>query len=171
MSSSTEISAQGVVVPGIEGLNKAREFTLNLAKDVEPGQMCVRSSPGANHAAYVLGHIAWTDDAFISMLGGGPSKLPEGWAEKFGYSLEITDNTSDYPGKDEMLKVMRERREALIEWLGSLSEAELLKPIEGDFAGFARTLAALPSTLAFHEGFHAGQLSACRRALGIERMF
>ncbi len=171
MSNSTETSANPVVVPALEGLNKAREFTLDLVKDIKADQMVVRSNPGANHAAYALGHIAWTDDAFISMMGGGPSSLPYGWSERFGYNLEITDNASDYPGKDEILSVMKERREAMTTWLSSLSEAELLKPIEGDFGKFARTLAALPATLAFHEGFHSGQISACRRALGIERLF
>ena len=171
MSNSTEIMGEAIVRPGLEALEQARGFTLRLVEAIAPAQMVTRACPGANHTAYVIGHIAWTDDAFVSMLSGGAPALPGDWASKFGMKVQLSDDPSFYPGKDELISAMDERREALVGWLGSLGHDELVAPIEGDLAEFARTLSALPGTLAFHEGFHAGQMSACRRALGLPVLF
>lgn len=171
MSNSTESRATPLLETGLNALETTREFTMGLIEPITQEQMLTRACPKANHTAYVLGHIAQTDDFFLSALGGREPALPESWGAKFGMNIELSDDPSFYPSKKELVDAMVERRAALIDWLCSLSEAELLEPIEGDLAGFARTRAALPGTLAFHEGFHAGQVSTTRRALGIEVMF
>jgi len=62
--------------------------------------------------------------------------------------------------------------EALVgETRHSLSDAELLEPIEGEAAQFAANRAVLMSSLAFHEGVHMGQVSVARRAAGLPPMF
>ncbi len=171
MSSSTEIKAEAIVAPGLGSLATTRTFTMGLLEPITKVQMLTRPCDNANHTAYVLGHISWTDDTFLTALAGTDSALPQGWADKFGMNAALSDDASSYPSKEELVRVMTERREAMIAWLSSLSHDELVAPVEGDLAQFASTRAALPGTLAFHEGFHAGQMSVCRRKLGIELMF
>lgn len=171
MSNSTDTRVEPVLQPGLDALETTRKFTMGLLEPITDAQLLTRACQNANHTAYVLGHIAQTDDFFLTALGGQKTALPESWAEKFGYKVTISDDASFYPGKQELVDAMTERRAAMVEWLCSLSEAQLLEPVEGDLAGFARNRAALPGTLSFHEGFHAGQMSTTRRALGIELMF
>ena len=171
MSNSTDTRVAPILRPGLEAMELTRKFTLGLLEPIGGDQMVTRACKNANHTAYVIGHIAATDDYFLKELAGQASALPESWEGKFGMGVELSDDAAAYPSKQELVDAMAERRGALVAWLCALSEAELLAPIEGDLAQFATSRAALPGALAFHEGFHAGQMSTTRRALGIELMF
>ena len=86
-------------------------------------------------------------------------------------SSEVKADGAAYPSRDELVKAFEERRAALLEWFGSMSDEQLLEPIEGDLAQFAANKAMLMSTLSFHEGMHAGQISVARRAQGLPPLF
>lgn len=169
--SNAELNMPAVLAPGLGALDRARWMTRKLTDDLTEDQCYARPCDGGNHAAWVLGHAASTDDFFLNAMGGQASKLPEGWGVLFGMNSEVSDDRSRYPSIEELRSVMTERREALKSWLGSLSEAELLEPVEGDLAKFAATRAELPASLGFHEGFHAGQISMARRAAGMAPLF
>ncbi|MEZ6318538.1 MAG: DinB family protein [Phycisphaerales bacterium] len=163
--------AAAVVVPGLEGLAMSRGFLKMLLEGLTAEQMMTRPCAKGNHGMWIMGHIAWTDDSFLQGLGGQASGIPASWNGLFGMKSEPSDDASAYPSRDELMGAMEDRRAALVAWLSGLNEAELIKPIEGDMAQFARTLAQVPSSLAFHEGMHAGQLSMARRAAGLAPMF
>lgn len=169
MSSTAE--SLSILKPGLDALEISRGFTLRLAEDIPDDKLTHRACPGSNHAAYALGHIASTDDFFVSTFSGNAPRMPEAIGKLFAHEVELSDDRAAYPSKQEILDQMSGARAALVEWLQSLTPDQLLKPIEGDLAQFARTLAGLPSSIAFHEGFHAGQLSTVRRDLGIPRLF
>ncbi len=163
--------APAILRPGLDSLAITRGFTLKLAQDIPDDKLATRACPGSNHAAYVLGHIASTDSFFLSALSGNKAAVPESWGALFAHNIELSDDRTAYPSKHEILEVMASTRAAIVEWLESLSVDQLRAPIEGDLAQFSATIAGLPSSLAFHEGFHAGQLSTVRRALNIPRLF
>ena len=50
-----------------------------------------------------------------------------------------------------------------------MDEQQLLTPLPDEMSSFAPNFAAVMSSIAWHEGFHAGQLSAVRRSLGLPR--
>ena len=52
-----------------------------------------------------------------------------------------------------------------------MSDDQLASPLPEDFKTFAPSLAALPSSIAWHEGMHSGQLTMIRKSLGIGRKF
>ncbi|MFI4897126.1 MAG: DinB family protein [Phycisphaerales bacterium JB059] len=148
-----------------------RRMTMQLIEGIEPDRFLTRGCDGGNHTAYILGHIAWTDDQLLSSLGDRPSALPEGWAERFGMNVDVSDDAAHYPDKDALVQTLIERRSAMVGWLGSLSPAALSAPIEGEMSAFVANRGALVGLLTFHESFHAGQVSVCRRAIGLPRLF
>ena len=66
---------------------------------------------------------------------------------------------------------MRERRAALLEILGVMADADLLKPTPADMAAFCPDYASIFEMVAWHEGMHAGQITMVRRALGHKPVF
>lgn len=159
------------VVGGLGALGVSRGFLLALLKGLSDGQMLVRSCAGGNHATWIVGHIAATDDAVLVDLGGQPSALPASWKGWLGVGSQPSDDPAFYPSREGLMGVLKERREAVREWIASLGEADLTAPITGPWEPLARNRAMLPASLAFHEGMHAGQLSAARRAAGLGPLF
>lgn len=168
---NAEPTAHPIVTPGLQGLELSRGFLKMLLEGLTDEQMMTRPCPKGNHAAWIVGHLAWTDDSFLQGLAGQASGIPESWNAMFGMKSEPSDDPAAYPPREELMRRLDDRREGVRAWLSGLSEAELTAPIEGDMAQFARTLAMVPSSLSFHEGMHAGQLSMARRAAGLGPLF
>lgn len=160
-----------ILKPGLDALGICRGLTAALVEAIPDEKLTVRACPDSNHAAYILGHIARTDDWVLGALGGPAPALPESWRSLFDGGATTSEDRSAYPSKRELLDAMTSRRRAVTDWLVTLTPEELLEPVSGDLAQIVPTRAAFPSSAAFHEGFHAGQLSTIRRALGIPRLF
>ena len=152
---------------GKAALDLARRQTLRLAQDIPPDKLCHQPVPNANHALWVLGHLAVSDDYFQSQLGGRKPVLDESWNKLFATGSKPTSNRSAYPKLDEVKAGMERSRKALLDWLGSLDDRKLMSPMPANWTEFAPTFAALAGTVAWHEGLHAGQLSVVRRSLGL----
>ncbi len=145
-------------------LNFSRQWLEGLLADFPADQMCAQPIDDCNHALWIMGHLAWTDDAMLTGLGDQPSALEDGWVETFGMKSTPTGDADAYPDPARVRTVMQERRAALLAWLEGLSDDELETPLDGDWASFAPNRGGLMSTLAAHETMHAGQLSMIRRA-------
>ncbi len=153
---------------GLSTMAFARQNTMGFLEDIPEDKVCFQVCPGANHAMWVLGHLATTDDHFLSSVGGKESRCGEKYKALFGMGSTPTGSPSDYPPIDEIKEIVHERREALAAWFGSMSEEQLAQPLSGDAAFFAANHGALMSTIAWHEGLHSGQLTMIRKALGIK---
>lgn len=156
---------------GVNVLNWARSKTLGFIEDIPEAKLCHQPIPGGNHAAWVMGHLANTDDFFLSTLVGQPRKFPESWGKLFGQGSTPTPNTTDYPSLTEMKEGLRMRREELIAFFKSMDADKLASPLPDDIKDFAANHATLMTTLAWHEGLHAGQLTIIRKSLGIAPKF
>ena len=77
----------------------------------------------------------------------------------------------DHPDRVELLETMSSARRELVDWITSLPESKLADPVPEPYREFAPDYLSVPTTLTWHEGFHAGQLSAIRRSLGLPRIF
>lgn len=168
---STADSVASILAPSLDSLAIVRVLTLKVAADIPDEKLTARACPNSNHAAYILGHIAWTESFFITTFGRGDNGFPQSWNECFGFGVETIDDRGAYPSKQELIDTMANVRAHLEAWLRGCTPDELLAPIEGDLAQFATSRAGLASSLGFHEGFHAGQLSTVRRSLGFPRLF
>ncbi len=156
---------------GLGALAFSRHVTLGLFEDVPDGKVCHQPFAGANHVLWILGHLACTDEYFLNNVGGRPYNRFEKWEKLFFMKSKPTPNRTDYPPVAEVKEALDKNRQELIGWFKSMSDAELVKPIEGDMSQFAANRAVLMSTIAWHEGLHAGQMSVVRKSLGIAPKF
>jgi DinB family protein len=156
-----------IPAPAKAALEFARRQTLRLAQDIPSDKLCYQPVPNANHALWVLGHLAWCDDLFQSQLGGRKPVLDESWAKLFATGTKPTNNRNAYPPIEQIKAGLDRSRKALLEWLGSLDERTLATPLPDKWKEFAPTYGAVPGSCACHEGMHAGQLSVIRRGLGL----
>ena len=155
-----------------EQLQRARETSEKmLASFKTPKDWTHQVHPSANHAIWFAGHMASADNFFVGMFA--PDKaitLPPGWKEMFGMGSKPSPNPNDYPPPEEVLRLMRDRRGAVLAVLDSLNEADLSKPLPKGAPDFFkdRDTASVFELMVWHEGIHTGQLSIARRALGNE---
>lgn len=154
---------------GLAGLKWSRNMTLGLLEDVPDDQLCVQPFPGANHALWVLGHLAWTDHYFVKELGKRASTCE--WDALFGMGSQPIADRAKYPSRGDLLGFAASRRGALLEWFGSMSESQLFTPLPKDWETFAPHYAGLMTATAWHEGLHAGQLTVVRKHLGLKPKF
>jgi uncharacterized damage-inducible protein DinB len=169
MSNATANSS--LIQMGFNTLDFGRGFTMNLLEATPDDAFLAVPCEGGNHPAWIVGHIAATDDAFVSALSGGKPSLPESWDKLFGYKSEVVCDASVYPSRAELTEALGSTRTILKTWLETLSDEQLLEPIEGDLSQFAKDRAMLMGTIAWHEGLHAGQLGVVRRSLGMPPLF
>ena len=132
-------------------------------------------TPQANHALWVVGHLALADNMFASRFRDETAKKIDGYDECFWFGSECKSDASSYPAIDEVLAYFRERRENFNAVIADLSDDELSaaapaadepSPIAG-----APNIGQLLLFASAHEMNHAGQLSVCRRGLGNDPVF
>jgi len=156
---------------GLSSLEFARQATLKLLEGLPEQGFTHQPVAGGNHVLWVLGHLAATDDFFLTRLANRESGLPQQWGALFGMGSTPTSDAAAYPSREEVLQRLAERREALVQWFRSLSDADLARTLPDDFSEFAPDYASLPTRIAWHEGLHAGQISTVRKSLGLKPAF
>lgn len=171
MSNAETRTAHPIVQPQLDALAMARGLLHKLVDDLSNTQMLHRSCPNGNHPFWCVGHIAVTDQFFLSTFSRGDRVVPAAWDAMFQFATQPRDDAAGYPSRAELLEGADAVREALVDWLSSLDETDLAKPITGDLEPFAKSFAQLGSSFVMHESFHAGQISAARRAMGLPPLF
>ena len=156
---------------GLATLGFARRATLGFLEDIPEAKLCYQPFSGANHALWIIGHVACTDNYFLSSVGGRETDFPAAWNELFGMGATVQTDAAAYPALGEVRGQLDSRREDLIAWFKSLDEEQLAAPLPADFQTFAPSHAALINSIAWHEGLHAGQLTVIRKALGLGPKF
>lgn len=147
----------------------ARETSERLLADFKTPEDWTRQvHPHCNHALWFAGHMAQTDNFFISVLDPAKAKDWPEFAKLFGMGSHPTANPDDYPAPAEVLATMRERRQTLLSILDNLSEEDFSEPMPKGTPEFLPDKGSVFETSIWHEGMHSGQLSVARRALGHE---
>jgi uncharacterized damage-inducible protein DinB len=153
----------------VERMEWVRSFTQALACPLTDAQVVHRAGGKGNHALWVMGHMAVTDDFFLHLFSGQPRRL-ERWDGLFAGGSEPKDSLDAYPPRSEIEAAFREAHARVKAWARSASEAELDTRLTGDMVKFAPTVRAALVSMGAHEFFHAGQVAACRSSLGLARV-
>lgn len=156
---------------GLFVMDFARRATMGFLDGIEGDAFVKTFAPGGGNAAYIVGHLCFTDDMTLQMLAGKPATLSEAEQNLFGGGAEPTENTADYTPQAELVGKLNDLRVGVVEYFKGLSDEELLAPVEGPMAQFGDTRAKLMTSLAWHEAMHAGQLTVIRRQLDLPRVF
>ncbi len=160
-----------IIENGIAALNFARNWTLELLSDIPQDKLTHQPCAGGNHALWIAGHIAYADDLFASKVGNNRGRFSDSWVKLFGMETTPQADAGVYPSLSELTNALADNREGLLAWFGSMSAEDLAKPLPEDFRPFAANQGILMTTIAWHEGLHAGQLTVVRKSLGLAPKF
>lgn len=148
-------------------------FAEELVRDLTEEQMTIIPGPGlVSHPAFTLGHLV-SGSAMMAEDLGGVFEMPAGWKELFlrkgpgDPTLPDTDVTK-YPSKEQLLKELGSQHEQVKQFMHSISEDRLHRPIKWRFSKYMPTMYDLLVFMCInHEAMHLGQLSAWRRAMNL----
>ena len=148
-------------------------YAQKLVADVPDEQMCAQPVPGRvmNHAAFVLGHLAFASENGVRFLGEQAARAEE-WRDLFGMGATPQADRSRYPAKAALLQRLEEAHAHLVAAVGRATPEALAQPAPERMRGRFPTVGSLLlGLMTSHEASHLGQLSAWRRALGLPSVF
>jgi hypothetical protein len=146
-----------------------RNATLKLVADLTDDQMTLQPAPKTNHPAWVLGHLLLSEGTCLTLLGGTAPALEVNWKEIYGSGSTPVADKSRYKSKKFYLDHLAALRAQIIERLKTIRPEDLAKPHPDParrerFPTVGHTIFMYGT---WHEGYHAGQLSAWRRVQGL----
>jgi hypothetical protein len=140
-------------------------------EDLTDAESLVRAVPGANHAAWQLGHIIGGTHKMLSAIGQPAPALPEGFAAAHQRETAASDDPKKFAKMAEYLARMDEMKAASLAAVDAVPEADFDKPGPESMRQYAPTVGAVLSLLGTHWLMHAGQFVTIRRKLGRPIMF
>jgi hypothetical protein len=172
MPVQTEAPASQSATAGfIHQLKFARNGTKKILEGIPADKMCVIPSGCSKHALWIMGHLASTDDWLLSEFAKQKSNIPEAWQKLFGMKSAASADANAHPSVDEVRKAMDAAHAGVLKWIGSLTPEQLQTPMSKEWQAYAPTMGDLAGFFAWHEGYHAGQLSMVRKGLGLPAAF
>jgi uncharacterized damage-inducible protein DinB len=120
-----------------------------------------------NHAAFVIGHLAWVCD-FGATLLGETAAIDPSWRDMFSMTVKPVADRSKYPAKAVLVKAFEDTHSRLVS-VALAAKPETLQqlPPERFRSRFPSLAHVVLHMLTNHEAVHLGQLSAWRRACGL----
>jgi uncharacterized damage-inducible protein DinB len=148
------------------GVRMSTALIHRMVDDLTPEEFHHQPAPGANCAAWIVGHLATTINRVLHRLNATDvPDIPEEIKAKFQMTQKPAGQQKDLGASKSLLALLdgqAKRYEAVLRNLSdeALSGEPELKPPE------AKTRGDLLLFLSLHSAFHAGQLSTIRRSLG-----
>jgi len=149
-------------------LQHAREQTLTLVADIRPEQGGLQSVAGERHPLWILGHLLLGDTYLLSLLGVEPlsGDFPD-LLRKYGPAAVPTSALEAYDSSARLVEGLSRAGTRRVEAVRGLTPNQLGQALPDPMlAQVQPTIAHHLQALVCHEGYHAGQLSAWRRAHG-----
>jgi DinB superfamily len=137
-----------------------------MIDDLTPEDFARQPVPGANCAAWVVGHLALTLRNSLRRMGATDlPDLPGGLEDKFKATRQVAGEQTGYGDPKALVSVFDTCLERFVQVIRGLPPVSLAGP--PDFRGpFATNRAEAIQFGALHIAVHAGQLSTVRRSLG-----
>jgi uncharacterized damage-inducible protein DinB len=146
----------------ISGIFKINTEVINRAiTDVKPDDWFRKPGDNSNHLMWLLGHLVVHRGHVLKTLG---QPWDSSWASLFARGAEHVGDT-EYPSVEEMMdswsKISEQLRTALRE-----SGDVLENPAPEGPPSFDKKISGTVAFYAFHDAYHAGQVSFLRKWLG-----
>lgn len=154
-------------------LHNSRKHVLARIEDMAQHGMVAPTPNGGGHTLWTLGHLAYIEGLVVQQFMLGRAHPLAEWLELFDGDT-VSMDSSHYPSFSEVLATCHQMREQSLAILDNLSEADLDNASQHIPQGHADTFGTYRHCLQYaadHWYMHRGQLAACRRAAGIERMW
>lgn len=145
----------------------SHEMTGKLCAGFPEDQLTTQPSPTDNHLLWQIGHLATGYAWFASMFDGKSASLGDAFDKPFGYGSKPVSNISEYPDHATVRKVHDEQYQRLLKAAEALDDKAATAPLPKDAGTFASSKLDALLKCIWHEGWHQGQISSLRRALGL----
>lgn len=155
----------------IDSANFAHNFLVKIVDSFPADKRTYQISRADNHVLWTLGHLCTTYEWLHGLLKEGGPKFPAEYQTLFGMKSEPKPDAKLYPSYDVLRKNLDQSYSALIAAFQATSDADLAKPALSDTGGFVPNRLASLAVVTWHDGWHSGQLSTLRRALGLPSVF
>ncbi len=133
-----------------------------------PADKVTAQAPGQpNHCLWTLGHLASTYDWAAGVLDGKPSTLPEAYGKMFGMGSTPSADTKANPSLGEVRSHFDQSWARIQRIAQSMTPSQAEESVKEATQGFADTKMDLLYKLAWHDGWHLGQLTTLRKYLGL----
>jgi uncharacterized damage-inducible protein DinB len=138
---------------------------MNLA-GVSHAESLAHPPTGGNSINWVLGHLLWTYERALPLLGREPV-LPQGTVERYARGGQPLGEGEEPLPLEELQAAWDRAAERVDDGLAALSDGALDRP-----APFSpsddpnETVGSLIATMLFHQTYHGGQLGVLRRVAG-----
>ena len=149
-------------------LEFAEQTMFRSLAEIDDIPLTFPTEEGGCHPLWVLGHLAFVEGLAYEMLAGGENAAAE-WASLFAPDSIPTNEVTKYPPIEKVRARYLHLREMNLQFLDSLSDADLDKPtsrqpkgVEEHFATYGKALL----TLALHQMAHRGQITDAIRSAG-----
>ncbi|MEY3229974.1 MAG: hypothetical protein RL689_61 [Planctomycetota bacterium] len=142
-----------------------------FAEGFGPEQVVAQAGACPNHLLWTLGHLASSASWTHGMITGGAPIVPEGYSTLFGMGSKPIGDPALYPSFHEVREAYESSFRRLVNAVEQLDDRALLQAPEQDSGGFISDKLDALNKLAWHEGWHVGQLSDLRRGLGLPNVF
>jgi hypothetical protein len=152
-------------------LKSSQNLVTMALGDLSDQDLLLRPVPGANHIAWQIGHVIVSEQSMQKGLGATPPPLPAGFAEAHTKQTAQVDPPKGFATKAEYVDLFNKTREATIEAVGKMSEADFDKPTDGPISKLVPNLGGLAMLAGSHGLMHMGQFSVVRRKLGKPVLF
>ena len=142
-------------------------YVKKALEDIADEQMAIQPSPGMNHPAWIVGHLAM-ERIFLAPLLKIDHPSPAGWKELFMPLTTPTADRAKYPPKAELLAAFEESHAIVENAFLKMTDADFEAAITEPFIAkmFPKVGDFIFMMLTVHASMHVGQLSAWRRAMG-----
>lgn len=150
----------------VEHLDFAHSMVVKAA--AWPDDRATAQAPGQpNHCLWTLGHLACTYEWASSLIDGKPGTLPETYNTLFGMGSLPEGDAAKYPPVAEVRAHFEDAFTRLRNAALALTLAQCDDSLKEATRGFASTKVDLLYKIAWHDGWHLGQLTTLRKYLGL----
>ena len=164
------MTGKDAVAVALKGTGSLLESYLS---DLTDADLLVRPAPGANHTAWQLGHLIYSEQFLVKsqIEDARYPELPAGFGEKYTKETSTSDSSQHFATKAVYLDLFKKTREATLAAVAKLSDADLDRSTKGPMAPFAPKLGAYLLLVSNHTLMHGGQFTVVRRKLGKPVLF
>lgn len=140
--------------------------------DFSDDEMLVRPVPGANHAAWQLGHVTVSEEKMMrSVMGDLLPALPAHWKGRFGKEAHALDDAASFATRKELIDTWALIRTAGADWVKAQPDDVFIQPILAHFKFAGETIADMVNLQVGHMALHVGQFQVIRRKLNKPILF
>ena len=126
---------------------------------------------GANHAGWILGHLAVSADSMVSAATGGELRFPQNMHDLFNGKSECKADASIYPSRKDIEEMFTNSNAHALEDLAKFDESKWDNPSpDSPSKDFFPTVGSYWGILSTHPFWHIGQLTTNRVAMGKPRV-